>query len=40
MLTRDDLIRETRSRSASWPALVFVYGIIVGTLVLTANAIV
>jgi hypothetical protein len=40
MITRDDLIREYRNRGASWPALVLVYGILVGTLVLTANAIV
>lgn len=38
-MTRDDLIREYRNRSASWPALVGVYGMIVGALVLSGMAI-
>ena len=40
MITRDDLIREYRNRSASWPALVLIYGILIGTMALTANAII
>jgi len=40
MITRDDLIREYRSRSATFPALLLVYLLIVGTLGLTAFAIV
>lgn len=39
-MTRDELIREYRNRSASWPALVFVYAILLGTMVLTASAII
>lgn len=39
-MTRDELIREHRVRGGSWPALVVVYGILVGTLLLTAAAIV
>ena len=38
-MTRDELIREYRMRSASWPALVGVYAIIVGTMILSAMAI-
>ena len=34
-MDRDYLIREIRQAGASWPALVLVYGLIVGTLVLT-----
>ena len=40
MLTRDDLIREYRARSAGWPALVVVYLAIVGAMVGTALAII
>ena len=40
MITRDQIIREYRARGASWPALLLVYGILIGTLALTANAIV
>ena len=40
MLTRDQLIREYRNRSGSLPALLLVYGIIVGTMLGTAYAIV
>ncbi len=39
MLTRDDMIREYRNRSASWPAVAIVYGILLGTMALTATAI-
>lgn len=39
MLTKDDLIREYRNRSGSLPALLLVYGILVGTMVATAAAI-
>ncbi|WP_256372742.1 hypothetical protein [Roseibium sp. RKSG952] len=34
-MTRDDLIREYREHSASWPALVGVYALIVGIMALT-----
>jgi hypothetical protein len=40
MLTRDDLIREYRARKGTFPALLLVYLMIVGTLALTASAIV
>ena len=39
-MTREDWIREYRARGASWPALLLVYGIIVGTLVATGLAII
>ncbi len=39
-MTRDQLIREIRNNGASWPALLVVYGMLVGTLVLTAQAII
>ena len=39
-MTRDKLIREARNNGASWPALVLVYGVLLGTLFLTANAII
>jgi len=39
-MNRDDLIREYRMRGASWPALVGVYAIIVGTMVFSAMAII
>jgi hypothetical protein len=39
IMTRDDLIREYRNRSGSWPALVAVYGIIVACMFLSAAAI-
>ena len=35
----DQLIREYRNRSSSWQALVGVYAIILGGLVLSANVI-
>ena len=34
-MTRDDLIREYRTHSGTWPALVMVYAIIVGTMLLS-----
>lgn len=40
MVTREQLIREYQNRSASWPAMVIVYGILIGTMALTANAII
>lgn len=39
-MTRDELNRELRMHSATWQAVVLVYGMIVGTLVLSAMAIV
>jgi len=39
-MTRDQLIREYRLNGASWPALVGVYGIIVGGMVMFAMAII
>ena len=39
-MTRDELNRELRMHSASWQAVLVVYGLIVGTLVLSAMAIV
>ena len=38
-MTKDEMIRAYNRNAASWPALVFVYGIIVGTMVLSASAI-
>lgn len=40
MMTKDDLIRETKMRGASWPALVIVYGMILGTMIATGMAMV
>lgn len=37
-MTRDQLIREYRMRGASWPAFAIVYGLIVGTMILTGMA--
>ena len=34
-MTKDDLIREAKNSRGSWPGLVFVYALILGTLVLT-----
>ena len=39
MMTRDKMIREARMRGGNLPALVLVYGVIVGTMVGTALAI-
>lgn len=38
MLTRDDMIREYRSRAGTLPALLLVYGVLVGTMALSASA--
>ncbi|MEB8388117.1 hypothetical protein OO012_12835 [Rhodobacteraceae bacterium KMM 6894] len=38
-MTRDELNRELRMHSATFPAVLFVYGMLVGTLVLSAMAI-
>lgn len=38
-MTRDQLNRELRMHSASWPAVLIVYGIIVATMVLSAMSI-
>lgn len=38
-MTRDELHRELRARSASWQAVLIVYGLIVGTMALSAMAI-
>ena len=35
-MTRDQLNRELRMHSATWPAVLIVYGLIVGTMVLSA----
>ncbi|WP_268956893.1 hypothetical protein [Roseibium aggregatum] len=34
-MTRDELIREYKEHSGTWPALVGVYGVIVGTMLLS-----
>ena len=39
-MTRDELNRELRMHSATWQAVVIVYGLLVGTLVLSAMAVV
>ena len=39
-MTRDELNRELRMHSATWQAVLVVYGVIVGALVLSAMAIV
>ena len=38
-MTRDQLNRELRMHSASWPAVLIVYGIIVATMVFSAMSI-
>ncbi len=38
-MTRDQLNRELRMHSATWPAVLIVYGLIVGTMVLSAMSI-
>ncbi|MBD12397.1 MAG: hypothetical protein CMN18_06745 [Roseovarius sp.] len=38
-MTRDELNRELRAHSASWQAVMIVYGAIIGTFVLSAMAI-
>ncbi|WP_397542913.1 hypothetical protein [Roseovarius salis] len=38
-MTRDELNRELRMHSATWQSVVLVYGLLVGTLVLSALSI-
>ena len=38
-MTRDQLIREMKTHSASWQAVVIVYATIVGTMIFSAVAI-
>jgi len=38
-MTRDQLNRELRMHSATWPAVLIVYGLIVGTMVVSAMSI-
>ena len=38
-MNRDDLIKAYRNNAASWPALVVVYAIIIGGMLLSAQAI-
>ena len=38
-MTRDELNRELRAHSATFPAVLVLYGVLVGTLVLSALAI-
>ncbi|MCZ7676838.1 MAG: hypothetical protein M5U35_14545 [Roseovarius sp.] len=38
-MTRDELNRELRMHSASWQAVAVMYGLIVGTLLLSAMSI-
>jgi hypothetical protein len=38
-MTRDELNRELRMHSATWQAVALVYGALVGTLVLSAMAV-
>lgn len=39
-MTRDELNRELRMHSATWQSVLVVYGALIGTLVLSAMAIV
>ncbi len=39
MLTRDDMIREYRSRAGTLPALLLIYGVLISTLALSASTI-
>ena len=39
-MTRDELNRELRMHSATWQSVVLVYGILVGTLVFSAMAVI
>lgn len=36
-MTKDEMIRAYIRNGASWPALVFVYAILVGTMVISAQ---
>lgn len=38
-MTRDQLIKELRMHSATWQSVVIVYGLIVGTMILSGMAI-
>ena len=38
-MTRDELNRELRMHSATWQSVLFVYAVLVGTLVFTAMAV-
>ncbi|MEM8774006.1 MAG: hypothetical protein AAGF53_03170 [Pseudomonadota bacterium] len=38
-MNKDDLIKEMRAHSATWQAVVIVYAVIVGTMVLAAMSI-
>ena len=38
-MTREELNRELRMHSATWQSVVLLYGVLVGTLVLSAMAI-
>jgi hypothetical protein len=38
-MTRDEMIREMRNRSASWKGIVIVYAVIVGVMLGSAAAI-
>lgn len=40
MLTRDEVIRDDRTRAGTFPAVLVLYGILVGTLVLTGIAVI
>ncbi|WP_259774121.1 hypothetical protein [Aliiroseovarius crassostreae] len=40
MLTRDEMIRDDRNRAGTFPAVLVLYGILVGTLVLTGMAVI
>ncbi|WP_420556723.1 hypothetical protein [Roseovarius sp.] len=40
IMTRDELNRELRMHSATWQSVVLVYGILVGTLIFSASAII
>ncbi len=39
MLTRDDMIREYRSRAGTLPALLMIYAVLLATLALSASSI-
>jgi len=38
-MTKDEMIRAYHRNAASWPALLLVYGILVGSMLLSASAI-
>ena len=40
MLTRDQIIRDTRSKAGTLPAVLVVYGMILGTMIATGCAMV